>query len=312
MAPSADRLLLTGAGGFLGRNCLDALGDSGWEVHAADREIRRDTPPSVHWHEVDLLDDQAVRDLMTRIEPSHLLHLAWTGARPVYRSCENFQWVGASLALFRHFAACGGGRIVALGSSAEYEEGPYDCREDVTPLTSATPYGVCKSSLFRLFEAWRREAGVSGAWARPFFLYGPYEHESRLVASVIVSLLRREPARCTHGRQVRDYLHSRDAAAALLHLLASDFDGAVNIGSGKPVAVADLVRLIARQMGKEDLVELGAIPAPDDEAPRVVADVRRLVETVGWQPRFNVEEGLAQTIEWWQRELAGGDVAAEG
>ena len=297
-----SRLLLSGASGFLGRNCLDVLAGRDWEVHAADRRPLVAAPGQIQAHQIDILNRGELKDLLTAIRPTHLLHLAWTGGRSVYESRENFRWVRGSMRLFEEFAAAGGERVVALGSSAEYEWGEDDCFEARTPLGGDTVYGVCKSSLFRLFEAFCATAGLSGLWARPFFLFGPHEGPERLVSSVITSLLRDEPARCTHGRQVRDYLYSREAAAALIHLLTVDSEGAVNVASGGGVKLADVVQMIARKVGREDLVELGALAAPDGEAPRVVADVGRLWST-GWRPTVDLEQGLDETIDWWRQEL---------
>lgn len=299
-----ERLLLTGAAGFIGRNCMDVLADAHWEVHAVDRQVTEAGAAGVYWHEIDLLESREIVDLLVEVRPTHLLHLAWTGARPVYRSLENFRWVSESLRLFQEFAACGGRRIVALGSSAEYRWGDWDCVEGETEIFGETIYGVCKSALGRLFTELCRESGVSGAWARPFFLYGPYESSSRLVASVITSLLRGEEARCTHGRQIRDYLYAGDAAAALVHLLRSDFEGVVNVGSGQGVSLAEIVGFIARTLERDDLVRLGAIEASEGEAERVVADVRRLSGQVGWEPSFSLERGLEATIDWWRRSPA--------
>ena len=298
-----SRLLLSGASGFLGRNCLDVLGGGDWEVHATDRRPLVGASVEIQSHQIDILDRREVSDLLAEIRPTHLLHLAWMGGRSVYRSPENFRWVRGSLRLLEEFAAAGGRRVVALGSSAEYEWGEQDCSEDRTPLGGDTVYGVCKSSLFRLFEAYCAESGLSGVWARPFFLFGPHESPQRLVSSVITSLLRGDAARCTHGRQIRDYLYSREAASALVHLLTAEFEGAVNVASGTGVRLADVVQLIACKVDREDLVELGALAAPEDEAPRVVADIDRLRSKAGWQPTLSLEQGLSETIDWWRLEL---------
>jgi nucleoside-diphosphate-sugar epimerase len=117
---------------------------------------------------------------------------------------------------------------------------------------------------------------------------------------VIRALLRNEEARCTHGNQVRDYLFIADAAAAFVALLDSGATGAVNIASGQPVTLKEIVAIIAEEIGRLDLLRLGAIPAPADEPPLLLADVRRLSDTVGWTPRRDLRAGLSETIAWWQ------------
>ena len=147
-------------------------------------------------------------------------------------------------------------------------------------------------------------AGLSAAWGRIFFLYGPHEARARLVPSVILSLLDGQAARCTHGQQVRDFLHVEDVADAFAALLDSAVVGPVNVGSGQAVKIAEVVGAIAAQLGRPELVQLGAVAAPANDLPRVVANVRRLREEVHWSPRYDLESGLRQTIAWWRAALA--------
>jgi nucleoside-diphosphate-sugar epimerase len=148
-----------------------------------------------------------------------------------------------------------------------------------------------------------KQTGLSSAWGRLFFLYGPYEYEERLVASIIRSILQRQPALCSHGEQLRDFLFVGDAADALVALLDSEVTGAVNIASGVPVRLLDLIEEIAAQLNRPDLIKLGARPAPQGEPPLIVADVDRLRNEVGWTPQHELVQGLAETISWWKSQL---------
>jgi nucleoside-diphosphate-sugar epimerase len=99
---------------------------------------------------------------------------------------------------------------------------------------------------------------------------------------------------------VRDFLHVADSGDAFAALLDSGVEGAVNVGSGEGVAVADVVRRIAALAGRPELVELGALQAPAGEPPLLVADVGRLRDEVGWRPSRSLDEGLRDTVEWWR------------
>src|SRR3982074_2423439 len=111
---------------------------------------------------------------------------------------------------------------------------------------------------------------LSTAWGRIFFQFGPDEHPDRLVASVIMNLLSGREALCTHGRQIRSFLHVADLGAAFASLLDSGIEGPVNIGSEERIALADFIERIARQIGRPDLVRLGARSAPTAEPPLLV------------------------------------------
>ena len=295
------RVLVTGATGFVGRNAIEPLLSRGFEVHATTHAGTPDGMASVHWHEVDLIEEGAADRAVREIKPSHLLHCAWY-AEPgkFWNAAENLAWVAATLRLIGAFAENGGQRFVGVGSCAEYDWTGGQCIEDETPLEPATLYGAAKLSTWQIVRAFAETRGMSAAWGRLFFMYGPGEHPSRLVSSVVRSLLRGEIARCTTGEQERDFLYVADCADALVALLASDVRGAVNIGSGTAIAIRDLVSRIADELNARDRVSLGAVMPAAPEVPLVVASPKRLNEEVGWTPRVDHKEGISRTIAWWR------------
>jgi len=160
-----------------------------------------------------------------------------------------------------------------------------------------------KNSLQEIVSQFSKQTGVSSAWGRIFFLYGPYEAKIRLIPSNIISLLQNQPARCTHGNQIRGFLHVEDVASAFVSLLESNIEVPINIASGQPIALKTVVKQIATYLKQLDLLELGSIPVPDNEPSLLVANVERLTKEVGWTPHYTLNEGLMQTIEWWRNTL---------
>jgi nucleoside-diphosphate-sugar epimerase len=296
------KLLITGARGFIGRHCLQLLLErKDFEIHAVSRKEQKKDRLDVHWHKADLLDSSQVPQLLARVQPSHLLHFAWY-AEPgkFWNSIENFRWVRASLSLLQAFSVYGGKRVVAAGSCSEYVWKNGYCSEESTPLLPSTPYGICKHSLQMMMASFSKQADISCAWGRIFFLYGPHEHPNRLVSSVILSLLKDSPANCSHGKQIRDYLYVQDVAEAFLALLQSEVQGPVNIASGRPIAIKEVIIKIAEKLNRKDLIRLGALSASPDEPDLLVGDIGRLSKEVGWRPKYSIDQGLTKSISWWK------------
>jgi len=300
-----SRVLLTGASGFVGTRVLRALTVAGHEVHAVSS---REQQPAdgVQWVMGDLLEPTTARDLMERLRPERLLHLAWIAKPGVYwTSPENICWVEATLRLLREFANHGGGRAVIAGSCAEYDwwSGDGLCVEASTPLRPATLYGISKDATRSLSEAFAAAVGIELSWGRIFYLYGPGEPGTRLVPFVAQALLEGRPADVGDGVQVRDFLHVDDVAEALVALLESHIEGPVNIGSGRGVAVRDVIELVARSAERPELVRFGARPPQAREPPSLIADVGRLQREVGFQPRIPLQAGIEETVAWWREAL---------
>jgi nucleoside-diphosphate-sugar epimerase len=293
------RVLVTGATGLIGRNSLPVLLRTGYEVHAVSGSPKtQDADGAIHWHCANLLRPDEVVALVQKVKPSHLFHLAWYAIPgKFWTASENLDWVQATVALMRVFRDQGGQRFVGAGSCAEYDWTFDHCQEASTPCRPATLYGAAKYSTQLLLDAWSRQTGTSSAWGRVFFLYGPGEYPSRLVPSVINSLLNGEPALCTHGEQVRDFMHVEDVAAAFVALLDSDVQGVVNIASGAPLPLKDVIYTIADQLGRRELVQLGAIPANAADPAALIADIGRLRDEVGFRPRYSLKNGIALTVE---------------
>jgi len=297
------KVLLTGANGFIGRHAIPFLVKLGYEVHAVfyPNDSGLNEGKNIFLHRCNLLNMEEQKQLLIEVKPTHLLHFAWYAVPGKYwTSLENIRWVQTSLELLMNFTSQGGKRAVLAGTCAEYDWNYGYCSEGITPTRPQTLYGTCKNSLQEILSQFSKQTGISSAWGRIFFLYGPYEAKTRLIPSVITSLLQGLPARCTDGNQIRDFLHVEDVASAFVSLLDSNVEGPVNIASGQPVALKTIIYTIADLLGKRYLVKLGVLPTPENEPSFLVADVRKLNQQVGWKPKITLEAGLKSTIEWWK------------
>jgi len=300
-------VLLTGASGFVGQPTLDALLAHGFEVHAVSRRTPAATRNRVTWHSVDLLEAKARRKVIAQTKPTYLLHLAWYVEHGKFWAApENTDWLDASLDLLRLFGEFGGQRALLSGTSAEYDwkrDGSAPFRE-TDPCLPNTSYGQAKLALFERGTKLAGSAGFSLAWARFFLMFGIWEDPRRFIPSIIRGLLADEPIALTSGRQIRDFLDTRDVAAALATILDSAMSGAVNIGSGRAVSlrqVAEMLAAIAGRSGK--LLSFGALPDREGEPTSLVGDITRLTKETGYKSAGTLEQRLAECLEWHRQHM---------
>ena len=296
-----SRLLLTGASGFIGRHAVAALAAQGFEVHTIARRLPgdEDAPEGVVWHRGDLMDAKSVEGLVAEIRASHLIHLAWyTEHGRFWDAPENLDWVATTLRLARCFRAAGGRRLVAAGTCAEYEWNDECCGEG-TPLRSSTLYGAAKDATRRVLEAYAGPAGLSFAWGRIFFPYGPGEQSPRVIAATARAAIAGEPIACSSGDQIRDFIYVDDVATAFVALARSDATGCFDIGSGEGIPLRNALLTLEELADARDIVQFGEVRQRDEPAS-IVADIGRLRDEVGWQPAHPLREGLEQTLEWWR------------
>jgi nucleoside-diphosphate-sugar epimerase len=110
-------------------------------------------------------------------------------------------------------------------------------------------------------------------------------------------------ASCSAGTQVRSFLHVADVGGAFAQLLDSRVEGVINIGSSEALPVAELARRVAALVGRPELLALGRRPSAPGDPSLLLPDVRRLHLELGFEPRYTLAEGLADTIAWWSDRL---------
>lgn len=303
------RVFLTGAAGFIGSRVAKILASEGCEVYALTR--RNDSPEhlrrieefkdSIRFIHGDLADAELLRKEILRIKPEITIHLAWYAVPGEYlESAENEKLLASSEALARIAAAAGCRKMVSAGTCFEYDTTVARPLSESSAVKPSTLYARCKLALFNSLQKISKETGMEIGWTRFFYLYGPFEDERRLVAAAIRALLQGKPMKTTAGVQTRDFLHVDDVAGAVWAVAKSGASGAVNVGSGEPVTVTEIVTKIAEILGRADLLELGAIPPRPWDAPYICADNRKLREETPWKRKYTLDAGLRNTVEWWR------------
>jgi nucleoside-diphosphate-sugar epimerase len=285
------RVLLTGANGFVGSRVARVLKIAGIETHVLGRAAVEALP----FHRHDLLDGP-LGPTLERIRPTHLLHTAWHSERStLWHGPGNLAWVAATIRLVLAFRDAGGRRAVLAGTCAEYDWSHPRLDEVETPLRPATLYGRSKAELSRLLTS-EHLSPLSVGWARIFFPFGPYDKPDRLLSQVIDGVAAGRPVDCSEGRQVRPFIHVDDVAAALVALLHSDVEGAVNIALDEAMSVRELALLAAAEAGDPSLLRFGTRPLMPGDPPLMTAAIARLTREVGFAPTYTIAEGVRATV----------------
>ena len=305
-----QRVLVTGAPGFIGshvvRVLLDAERDVAIVVRPGNPMPRlRDVADRLTVMSCDLANPTTLRPALAEWRPDACIHLAWYAEPGKYLTApENVPALMASLTLLDELIRAGCGQVVMTGTCAEYDTDVGYLREG-GPTRPLTLYAASKLSLSLMAEQIAAAAGVNLAWARLFYLYGPDEDERRLVPALIRALLRGEAFPVTPGEQVRDYLHVADMASALWGLAERRVNGVVNVCSGVPVTMRQVMETIGEITSEGDLIRFGALPYREWDPPFICGDNRRLRAVTGWQPRYpSLAAGLCQTVDWWKARPA--------
>jgi nucleoside-diphosphate-sugar epimerase len=297
------KILVIGASGFVGRAAVKALAKyDGAEIHAVYYNRHPELVGNVTWHKANILDHAEVEKLMANVCPTHLLHLAWCAEHGSYwKDHANLSWLSASMNVAQCFIKYGGKRCLFLGTSAEYDwSGSEPLNEFTTPLIPLGLYGGSKLGLYWALRRFFEQENISWVWARLFNPFGPGEDPRRLIPKTCLRLLRGEHISFDAGLSRRDFLHVADVGSALAHALLSETVGAVNIASGNPVAIRDVISQIAHHYDCSDLVTFDAPDTANEKIDVVVADVTRLQKECNWHHEKSFQERIKETCEWWK------------
>lgn len=301
------RVTVTGGAGFLGSYVLAGLRARG----AKDIFVP-------HIEDYDLVQTEAVRQLIGEAKPDIILHLAANvggiganRARPAEFFYDNLM-MGVNL-LHESWKA-GVGKFVAIGTVCAYPKfTPVPFKEEELwngyPEETNAPYGLAKKMLLVQSESYRQQYNYNSIFLIPVNLYGPRDNFNLQSSHVIPALIRKcmeaqeagksEVVVWGDGSPTREFLYAEDAAEGIL-LGAENYNSSepVNLGSGYEVSIKDLAELIAKFTGfKGELVWDASKP---NGQPRRGLDVTRAEERFGFRSKMPFEEGLRRTIEWYQ------------
>lgn len=298
-----QRVLVTGASGFLGSHLCLRLNEEGADVYAVSRSAHETEAGQVHWWRGDLTDVAAVRRILTETRPHVIFHLsglvtAVCGLELVLPTLHSL--LVSTVNILTVAVETGCGRVVLAGSLQE----PIPNQDEPTP---GSPYAAAKwagSSYGRMFF---KLYGLPVVNLRIFMTYGPGQEVGKLIPYVILSLLRQQAPKLSSATWEGDWVYIDDVIRALV--AAAHVQGiagtTIELGSGTLVSTRKIVEHLLELTRSRIAPEFGALPDRPLEHVRV-ADVVQTYRTLGWRPSISLIEGLQRTIDGYAQTIKDG------
>jgi UDP-glucose 4-epimerase len=309
------RVLVTGGAGFLGSTLVDRLLAEGCDVDAIDdlsagalvnlAEARAQRNRRFSFHRIDVRSPQ-LADLVVHRRPEVVFHLAALvdGRRSVQRPVHDAEVnVLGSLNVFEAAVAGGTRKVVFAGSGSTLYGAP-----DTVPTRESqaqrplSPYGVAKKAVGDYLHVYREVHGLEYTDLALAHVYGPRQQPAGgySVVAVFASLLAEGRRATIHGdgAQTRDFLFVDDAVDAFVRAAERGGGLLVNVGTGVETSIRELHARIARLVGAPD--DPAAAAARDHDPGRSALDPGRAAIQLGWKPWTSLDDGLAQTVDWYR------------
>ena len=323
---TGQSVLVTGAQGFVGGWLTERLLDAGARVVVPQRDQPSDSRFRSEGVEArcdvvaaDLTDYAAVTRMLNEYEVRAVFHLAAQTIVGTANRSPLSTWESNIRGTYTLLEACRAAaavavpveRIVVASSDKAYgdqEAVPY--REE-TPLLAQYPYDVSKACTDLIARSYAATYRLPVAISRMANVYGGGDMNfSRLVPDTARALVDGErPVLRSDGSPERDWIHVDDAVDAYLAMSRSLerpelYGRAWNAGSGRAVSVLDLVRTLIRASGRDIEPDVQGEGTPEGEIARQVLDASTIREELGWEPRLDLEQGLAKTWAWYEHRLS--------
>lgn len=311
-------MLVTGAGGFIGSHLAERLVQLGAKTRAL---VHYRSNGSWGWLEESpyrkdmqiLAGDVRDRDLVVEAVRgvSVVFHLAALIGIPFsYHAPASYVYtnVEGTLNILQAARDSGVERVVHTSTSEVYGTARYVPIDESHPLQGQSPYAATKIAADKLAESFHLSYGLPVVTVRPFNTFGPRQSERAIVPTIITQLLSSDTVRLGNLTPTRDlnYVGNIVDGFIMAGSSASAIGHTINIGSGREISVGALAELISGLAGRQTRVQTDEERQRPQcsEIDRLVANAALARETIGWEPRVALEDGLRTTIEFIRENLS--------
>lgn len=306
---NGSTVLITGVSGFIGRHLAKACLLKNARVFGISRSETKSLSTEVEFILGDITEREKVNNVIRKIKPSYIFHLAANKVRNVepddFRESYNENLIGTLNVVEACLSLPVNTRLLTIGTCEEYgDKAPFieDMRE--TPLSA---YSCSKAAVTHLLQTIYRTHGVQSIILRPTLAYGPGQGNEMFIPAIINSLLRNEKFPMSGGEQTRDFVYIDDLIDAILKTMVIKNPGSqiINVSSCEPIKIIDLANMISTIIGNNssELLEIGELEYRTGETMNYWAENKKIKKLLNWKPRTSLESGLRKTINYYNEAI---------
>ncbi len=324
MVDMMEKILLTGASGFIGQGLEKKLLERNSEIHEIHDLERYVTGRYNHYqnpkgdgkgiskHYVDLKDYHSVKTLVKELNPDYIIHLA--AISPVAYSYENYIEVTevnyiASINLAEAARSTGNlKQFIFAGTSEEYGLAILDKSQKLTEsseLKPNSPYAVAKIATDMYLQYMGMAYDFPYTVMRPFNTYGRKDNNHFFIERTITQMLGGNSVRLGDPDAIRDWVYVDDHVEGYLKALDNKkaFGQTIQLCTGKGYTTKETAELIAEMTGYKGSIEWNSTPKRPLDAKVLIGDNSKAKKLLGWEPKYDLRQGLEKTISFWKERL---------
>jgi GDP-4-dehydro-6-deoxy-D-mannose reductase len=297
-----EPILITGASGFVGSHVLARAQERGMRAVASTGDLRK---------------AEAAHEVLSTHRPGAIIHLA--SCRHHHQTTGPWGLLRDELQMLSNVLSAAAETVPSApvlipGSASQYGLAGPDPVPESAPTVPVNDYGAVKCVLERAALLAPLARGVRVIWARSFNFVGPGQGLDAPVPSWARQIVEadRRGGGCLHTGNlavVRDFLDVRDVGDAYLALVNSDAQGPINVGSGRPVRLQEVVDALLASAHVQVTVEADDSLRRSQDPAFVVADITRLRQLTGWQPTISLRQSVTDVLEEWRERVSRGEAA---
>jgi dTDP-glucose 4,6-dehydratase len=308
------KVLVTGAGGFIGSHLTEALIETGAAVRAFVRynsrnhwgyleELPRQKKSEIEVISADLRDFQAVsravKDMEVVFHLGALIGIPYSLNYPFDVVATN---ITGTLNVLQASLEQNVSRIIHTSTSEVYGTAQYTPIDEKHPLQPQSPYAASKVAADKLAESFYRAYNLPVSILRPFNTFGPRQSLRAVIPTIATQLLEGEKLLLGNLEPRRDFTYVADTVNGFIQLAGKPkVEGEVfNLGTGRDISVREMIELISKALGVEARVEIDAARRRGNqlEVMQLLSDNSKAANILGWKPSLTLEEGIRRTVDW--------------